>query len=136
MRMDRAALGRVVRDNDKQRFAFDDSGTRIRASQGHSVPIELGLEPAAPPDVLFHGTHPKAVDAILAGRLEKMARHAVHLSPDVETAMRVGARRGKPVVLRIDARRMGEDGHVFTRSENGVWLTEGVPPEYVSLAGS
>ena len=114
-----------------KRFAFDESGTRIRASQGHSVVVDLGLEAETPPETLYHGTHPGALDAILADGLEKMNRHAVHLSPDVETATRVGARRGKPVILRIDARRMAEDGHVFTRSDNGVWLVERVPAGYL-----
>ena len=133
LRLSRADLETVVRENDKRRFAFDETGTRIRASQGHSVGVDLGLEPQAPPDALYHGTHPGAVDAILAGGLQKMARHAVHLSPDVETAMRVGARRGKPVILRIDARAMAADGHAFTRSENGVWLVDEVPARYLTV---
>lgn len=131
MRMTRVELEQVVQENDKKRFAFDGTGTRIRASQGHSVEVDLGLEGETPPNVLYHGTHPGAVDAILAGGLQKMARHAVHLSPDAETATRVGARRGKPVVLRIDAGRMAADGHAFTRSENGVWLVDEVPAGYV-----
>ncbi len=131
MRMSQEDLDRVVRENDKQRFAFDESGTRIRASQGHSVAVDLGLQAETPPDALYHGTHPGALDAILAHGLEKMNRHAVHLSPDEETATRVGARRGRPVILRIDARRMAEDGHVFTLSDNGVWLVERVPVGYL-----
>ena len=131
MRMTHDELETVVRDNDKRRFAFDETGTRIRASQGHSVDVELGLQAQAPPDALYHGTHSGAVEAILVGGLQRMARHAVHLSPDVETATRVGARRGRPVVLRVDARRMHEEDHVFTRSENGVWLVDEVPPEYI-----
>lgn len=131
MRMSRAELDQIVRDNDKQRFAFDSTGTRIRASQGHSVEVDLGLTPQTPPDRLYHGTTAPTVEAIRREGLEKMRRHAVHLSPDIETATRVGARHGRPVVLRIDVKRMHEDGHLFTRSDNGVWLTDRVPPEYI-----
>lgn len=129
----RAELERVVRENDKQRFAFDATGTRIRASQGHSVPVELGLEAVEPPDVLYHGTHRDAVTAILADGLTKMNRHAVHLSADVATAVKVGGRRGRPGVLRVDAKAMADDGHDFYRSENGVWLTDSVPAEFLSV---
>ena len=135
MRMTRGELEQIVRESDKQRFAFDATGTRIRANQGHSVPVNLGLERAVPPDVLYHGTPESSIAAILESGLDKRARHAVHLSPDVETATRVGSRRGKAVVLQIDAKAMDGDGHEFTRSENGVWLVEIVPPKYLSLAG-
>lgn len=125
-------LQAVVAQNDKQRFAFDDSGLRIRANQGHSVEVDLQLEPAAPPDVLYHGTVAKFLAAILETGLQKMARHHVHLSPDVETARKVGMRRGKPVVLSIDACRMAGAGFEFFLSANGVWLVDRVPPEYLS----
>ena len=127
----RDELEQVVRENDKRRFAFDEAGTRIRASQGHSVEVDLGLEPAVPPDVLYHGTHAGVVDAVMAKGLERMRRHAVHLSADAATATKVGSRRGAPVVLRVDAKAMAADGHVFHRSENGVWLTERVPPSSI-----
>jgi len=131
--LDRADLELVVASNDKQRFALDDAGKRIRASQGHSVPVELGYAPQAPPDVLFHGTPARNVAAILTEGLHAGGRHAVHLSPDVPTARRVGKRRGRPVVLRIDAAGMAADGIVFTRSANGVWLVEAVPPRYLGV---
>ena len=132
MNLERATLESIVRESDKQRFALDASGTRIRANQGHSVQVDLGLETTRPPDVLYHGTPEDAVAAILAEGLHRMARHAVHLSPDPETAARVGARRGKPVVLRIDARAMAEDGFAFTLSDNGVWLVDYVPSKHVA----
>ena len=132
-RMTRDELDRVVRENDKQRFAFDSTGTKIRASQGHSVPVDLELEASEPPNVLYHGTHPGALAAILAEGLTKMQRHAVHLSPDVSTAVKVGGRRGKSVVLRIDVKGMAAAGHAFYRSENGVWLTDSVPPEFLAV---
>ncbi|MDI2126377.1 RNA 2'-phosphotransferase [Yinghuangia seranimata] len=127
----RAELDHVVEHNDKKRFAVSDDGARIRASQGHTVEVELGLAAAVPPDVLFHGTIGRVVDAIMTEGLLPMDRHDVHLSPDVDTARRVGARRGRPVVLLVDAGRMHEDGHVFRVSDNGVWLVPVVPPGYL-----
>jgi putative RNA 2'-phosphotransferase len=127
-------LDHVVATNDKQRFEFSPDLERIRARQGHSIEIELDLPPATPPARLFHGTVPRFLDAILAEGLKKMARHHVHLSPDLETATRVGSRRGKPVILVVDAARMAADGHVFMVSSNGVWLTEAAPAAYLSVA--
>ncbi|CAM5507282.1 putative RNA 2'-phosphotransferase [Streptomyces avidinii] len=127
----RAELDHVVAANDKQRFAVD--GTRIRASQGHTVPVDLGLPEAEPPAYLYHGTVASALDAIRAEGLRPMARHHVHLSPDRETATRVGARRGRPVVLSVDAGAMRAAGHVFRISANGVWLVDTVPPRFLRL---
>jgi putative RNA 2'-phosphotransferase len=132
MRITRAQLDHVVATNDKRRFAFDETGTRIRASQGHTVPVRLDLPAATPPDTLYHGTVAKFLDAIMTDGLRPMTRHDVHLSPDVRTAIKVGSRRGKPVVLAVDAGRMHADGHVFRLSANGVWLTEHVPAGYLS----
>ncbi|MEJ3655331.1 RNA 2'-phosphotransferase [Actinomycetes bacterium KLBMP 9759] len=129
-RISRADLDAVVAGNDKQRFVID--GDRIRANQGHSVAIELDLLPREPPPVLYHGTVGRFLDAIHREGLRPMARHDVHLSASVETAQRVGARRGKPVVLRVDAAAMHRDGHEFRVSANGVWLTSAVPPRYLS----
>ena len=128
----RAELEHVVATNDKRRFAFDDSGTRIRASQGHSVAVELGYAPETPPALLFHGTTERALPAVLAEGLLPGRRHAVHLSGDPETARIVGARHGRPVVLQVDAAAMSGDGALFTRSTNGVWLVAAVPPGYLS----
>ncbi|MGW5867415.1 RNA 2'-phosphotransferase [Streptomyces sp. NPDC055239] len=128
-RFTRAELEHVVAVNDKQRFAVEES--RIRASQGHSVDIDLNLPPATPPAYLFHGTVARNTAAIRAEGLRPMNRHAVHLSPDRETATRVGARRGRPVVLSVDAGAMHRDGHEFQVSANGVWLTAAVPPGYL-----
>ncbi|MEU0964325.1 RNA 2'-phosphotransferase [Streptomyces sp. NPDC005917] len=125
----REELDHVVAANDKQRFAIE--GARIRASQGHSVDIELGLPPATPPPYLYHGTVARHLDAIRTGGLRPMSRHDVHLSADRETATRVGARRGRPIVLSVDAGAMHRAGHVFHVSANGVWLTKAVPPEYL-----
>lgn len=128
-RFTREELDHVVAHNDKRRFAVD--GTRIRASQGHTVDIDLGLAPATPPPYLYHGTVARNLDAIRAEGLRPMNRHDVHLSPDRETATRVGARRGRPVVLSVDAGAMHRDGHVFHVSANEVWLTQAVPARYL-----
>jgi putative RNA 2'-phosphotransferase len=130
-RLTRAQLNRVVAENDKQRFAFSADGTRIRASQGHTVAVDLGLVVQTPPAVLYHGTNTKVEAAILVEGLRPMNRHDVHLSTDIETARRVGARRGRPVVFVVAAGRMAEDGHEFRRSDNGVWLIAAVPPAYL-----
>jgi putative RNA 2'-phosphotransferase len=127
----REQLEDVVATSDKQRFAFDPTGTRIRANQGHSTPVDLRLEPAAPPALLYHGTGAQYVEAIRSEGLRKMARHHVHMSIDVPTATKVGARHGKPVVLEIDAAAMCRAGHTFYVSANGVWLTDAVPSEYL-----
>jgi len=127
-------LAEIVATSDKQRFAFDETGIRIRANQGHSVEVDLQLQAAAPPAVLYHGTGSRAVDPILREGLRKMRRHHVHLSPDVETATRVGARHGRPAVFVVDAAAMARAGRVFYVSANGVWLTDEVPPEFLHLA--
>ena len=136
LRIDRAALDEVVATSDKQRFKVEvgpDGVERIRANQGHSVPVELGLIAADPPAVLFHGTGATAAGSIRATGLNKGSRHHVHLSADTATAHRVGARRpGAVVIFTVDAAAMARDGHVFYRSDNGVWLTEAVPPAYLN----
>lgn len=127
----RSELEEVVARNDKKRFSFDSSGTFIRANQGHSVEVDLQLEASVPPDVLYHGTAHRAIESILREGLRKMSRHHVHLSADAETARKVGKRRGRPVVFAVDAKAMHRNGWQFYCSENGVWLVDGVPPEYL-----
>ena len=134
-RIYRAELEEVVARNDKRRFSFDESGSRIRANQGHSVEIDLELEAVEPPAVLYHGTAERTVGAILREGLRRMRRHHVHLSGDVETARRVGQRHGRPEVLAVDAAAMRRDGFSFYRSANGVWLVESVPPGYLRRLG-
>ncbi|WFE36028.1 RNA 2'-phosphotransferase [Micromonospora sp. WMMD975] len=140
LRISRADLDAVVAGNDKQRFAVEpgpDGIDRVRANQGHSVPVDLGLTPAVPPGRLFHGTGEAVLTAIRAQGLRRGHRHHVHLSPDVATARRVGARRaGAVVVLSVDAAAMAEHGHLFYRSANGVWLTDTVPPAYLAVSTS
>ena len=129
-----AELEEVVRTSDKQRFALSVDKQRIRANQGHSVNVDLRLVPETPPAVLYHGTVERFVSSIMTSGLEKRARHHVHLSPDLATATKVGSRRGQPVILKIAAANMHAAGFQFFRSANGVWLTDQVPPEYISHA--
>lgn len=129
----RSDLELVVASCPKQRFSFDATGEKIRANQGHSVEVDLRLEPMGPPEVLYHGTAGKAVAVIEAAGLEKMARHHVHLSADLETARKVGSRRGKPVIFQVDAAAMDRDGFIFYRSDNHVWLTDRVPANYLKV---
>jgi putative RNA 2'-phosphotransferase len=134
-RVTRAELDAAVAGNDKRRFAVEagpDGRDRIRASQGHSVPVDLGLTPTTPPPVLYHGTSAHVLAAIRDQGLRKGRRHHVHLSGDRATAQRVGARRrGEVTVLSVDAAAMAAEGYPFYRSANGVWLTDHVPPRYL-----
>lgn len=132
-RINREQVLDAVQDNDKQRFAVSDDGKRIRARQGHTIEVDLKLEPITPPDVLYHGTYPKAVAAIQREGLKKMQRQHVHMAADLHTASSVGMRRGSPVVYTVLSARMHEDGYLFFRSENGVWLTDHVPSQYLKL---
>lgn len=129
--LDRQTLETVVRENDKQRFFIDFETDRIRASQGHSVKVDLQLEALRPPNVLYHGTPNHFVASILTEGLKPKARHHVHLSADRNTAVKVGERRGSAVILEIDAAAMAEAGHQFYRSANGVWLVDRVPATYL-----
>ncbi len=123
----------MVAESHKKRFALSEDGRRIRANQGHSVQVDLGLPPSAPPEVLYHGTASRSVAAIRAEGLHSGSRQHVHLSPDIPTAIKVGKRHGKPLVLIVRAREMAAAGHTFFLSANGVWLTERVPVEFISF---
>jgi putative RNA 2'-phosphotransferase len=131
-RLDRAALKEIVATSDKKRFTLSEDGSRIRAAQGHSVEVALGLTPVAPPETLYHGTATRFLEAIRAEGLKAGSRQQVHLSADAATATAVGSRHGKPVVLRVAAGAMHAAGHAFFRADNGVWLTDHVPPQFLS----
>jgi len=135
MPIDWPTLLRLVDDSDKQRFELSADASRIRARQGHSVAVDLDWPQAAPPTLLYHGTVEPAMPAILGEGLKPMRRHHVHLSPDIATATRVGARRGAPVILAIRAAALAEAGQVFLLTGNGVWLTDHVPPAYLARTG-
>lgn len=123
----------VVEHNDKKRFVFSEDGSKIRANQGHSLKIDLALPPVTPPEVLYHGTAERNLDSIRESGLLKRKRHHVHLSGDTETALNVGKRYGKPVLLIVRAGEMHTAGHPFFCSENGVWLTEHVAPDFIDF---
>lgn len=125
-------LEEIVRTDNKQRYAFNQDKTKIRANQGHSVSVDVELKEAVPPDVLYHGTAVKYMPFILRDGLIPKSRLYVHLSNDVETATKVGQRHGSPIVLMINAKKMHEDGYPFYLSENGVWLTKTVPVQYIA----
>jgi putative RNA 2'-phosphotransferase len=129
----REQLETVVRENDKQRFSFDETGTKIRANQGHSTEVDLRLEPQIPPDVLYHGTATHVLETILKEGLKRMARHHVHLSTDKEMMLKVASRHGRPVLLKVSAKEMVESGHTFYLSANGVWLVDAVPAEFLEV---
>jgi putative RNA 2'-phosphotransferase len=131
----RPLLNEVVEQNDKQRFAFSADATRIRANQGHSIKIDLGLEPIAPSEYLYHGTATRFLASIRQKGLLRGRRDFVHLSSDEATARKVGARHGEPVVLAVKAGEMQAAGFVFYRAANGVWLTDHVPSEYLVMSG-
>lgn len=126
-------LETIVKTNDKKRFAFSEDGLKIRASQGHSLNVDLKLKNRKPPTILYHGTVDKFLDSILSKGLKKMNRDDVHLSDNIDTATNVGSRRGKPIILKVFASHMHMDGYKFKQSANGVWLTDHVPPKYLKL---
>lgn len=130
-RMTRDELEQLVREDDKQRYAFSEDGQKIRANQGHTVAVDLELSATEPPPELYHGTVARFLASIQTNGLTPQQRHHVHLSPDRQTAFKVGSRRGKPVLLIVDAKRMRDAGHEFFLSANGVWLVSSVPPEFL-----
>lgn len=136
MSVTRERLEQIVASSDKQRFSIDKARSRIRANQGHSVPVELGYAFAVPPELLFHGTIDKFLSSIRAGGLRKGERHHMHLSENEETARKVGARRGRPVILVIRAGDMQRAGHTFFLSSNGVWLVDHVPAEFLGCSNA
>ena len=127
----RERLFEIVETNDKRRFAFSEDRVRIRASQGHSIGVDLDLRPSTPPNSLFHGTAEENLTSIRETGLLRCQRDHVHLSADNETAKKVGARHGKPVVLEIASKQMAESDFIFYVSENGVWLTAHVPSTFI-----
>ncbi len=129
--IDMVALERIVAEDDKQRYSFNEDKTLIRANQGHSIPVDVELEEVEPPETLYHGTGEKYISSIDEQGLISKSRLYVHLSPDEETARKVGMRHGKPVIYIVKSREMYKDGLKFFRSVNGVWLTKEVPVKYL-----
>lgn len=130
-RIDIDTLKEIVRTDGKQRYSFNEDCTLIRANQGHSVSVDVELKEAKPPEILYHGTAERFMESIRQEGLRPMSRLYVHLSKDEATALKVGARHGKPVILKVNAEKMQQDGFRFFLSENGVWLTDKVPASYL-----
>ncbi|WP_040609640.1 RNA 2'-phosphotransferase [Pseudooceanicola batsensis] len=132
--MSRGHLVRLVADDNKRRFTLSEGGERIRAAQGHSLAVDLTLAPQSPPAVLYHGTNRQSLDSIFQSGLLSGRRQFVHLSADVDTALDVGTRHGKPIVLSVEAGAMSRGGHQFWVADNGVWLTRQVPAQFLAFA--
>jgi len=128
---DREALDDIVASDAKQRYSYSEDGRRIRANQGHSIPVDVELTACEPPEYLWHGTGEKYVPSIDRTGLLPKSRLYVHLSSDMETARKVGSRHGKPVVYEIDCSGMVKDGYSFFLSANHIWLTKEVPARYL-----
>jgi len=126
-------LDKIVEENDKKRFVFNEDKSRIRAAQGHSLKVDLDYKSLIPPTLLYHGTIAETAKLIELSGIKKMQRHKVHLSADTDTAKVVAARRGKPIILIIDALKMHREGYEFFQSDNGVWLTDFVPSKYIQF---
>lgn len=130
--LNRSKLQQIVAEDTKQRYSFSPDGKRVRAVQGHSIPVDLGLSPVAPPEILYHGTARRFLITIWLQGLLKQTRQFVHLSADSDTAQVVGARHGDSVVIEVAARAMHNFGYCFYLAENGVWLTDGVPMQFLT----
>lgn len=131
--MDFELLKEIVETNDKKRFLFDVDYSRIKANQGHSIEIELGLQAVTPPEYLYHGTATRNLESILVTGINKGSRHHVHLSEDIETATKVGQRYGKPVILKVRSAEMYKEGIAFYKTANNVWLTDFVSVEFIEV---
>ncbi|MBO7344550.1 MAG: RNA 2'-phosphotransferase [Clostridia bacterium] len=130
-KVDIEQLINIVNTDNKRRFSFNSDKSKIRANQGHSIPVNLGLLELVPPTILYHGTSEKFIESIKQNGIQKRSRQYVHLSSNIETAVAVGKRHGNPIVLKINTEQMFLDGYKFYLSENGVWLTDNVPYQYV-----
>lgn len=126
-------LEEIVKEDNKQRYSFNDDKTLIRANQGHSIPVDVELKQEVPPETLYHGTGVKYLDSIKKDGLIPKSRLYVHLSKDEQTATTVGARHGEPVILKVRAKKMHDNGYKFYQSVNGVWLTDSVPLQYIEF---
>ena len=125
-------LEEIVNTDNKSRYAFNEDKTKIRANQGHSIDgIDLELEEMIPPEILYHGTATRFLNSIMKEGIKSQTRNHVHLSKDLETAITVGLRHGDAVILKIDTKKMNEDGHKFYLSKNGVWLTNYIDTKYI-----
>ena len=129
-----SVLEQIVAEDEKGRYSFNEDHTKIRANQGHSIPgVHIDMDQPEPPELLYHGTTTRFLPTILEEGIKPMSRQYVHISPDLETAIQIGKRHGKPVVLVIRAKDFINNGHPLYRSSNGVWLAKYVPCEYFTV---
>lgn len=134
LQISKLELEQIVSEDEKTRYSFDASGTKIRANQGHSIPgVQIAFASPEPPEYLYHGTATRFLDSIMKDGLKPMTRQWVHISPDYETAVKVGARHGKPIVLRINAKEFVATGNELFRTANGIWLARFVPAIYLEI---
>lgn len=131
--IDLNTLKTIVAENDKQRYSFNENKTKIRANQGHSIDVDIELKLCEPPKYLYHGTASRFLDNIIKQGIKKQSRQYVHLSRDIQTAAKVGARHGLPIVLRVYSKNMFNNGYKFYISQNEVYLTDNVPPKYIDF---
>lgn len=131
--IDLNTLKTIVAENDKQRYSFNENKTKIRANQGHSIDVDIELKLCEPPEYLYHGTASRFLDNIIKQGIKKQSRQYVHLSRDIQTATKVGARHGLPIVLRVYSKNMFNNGYKFYISQNEVYLTDNVPPKYIDF---
>jgi len=134
IQLSQALIQEIVASNDKQRFALSADGLKIRANQGHSLKVDLELAAKTAPAILYHGTASRFLPSIKEQGLIPGQRQHVHLSENIATARQVGQRYGKAVILLLDTRAMTARGHKFYQAENGVWLTDAVPPEFIKTS--
>ncbi|AKP44796.1 TPA: RNA 2'-phosphotransferase [Clostridioides difficile] len=126
-------LEQIVKEDNKQRYSFNDDRSKIRANQGHSINVNVELRELEPPKYLYHGTATRFLDNIKNEGIIKQSRLYVHLSRDIDIAVKVGKRHGTPVILKINTGKMYENGYKFYLSENNVWLCEYIPFKYVEI---
>lgn len=131
-KIDMAILEQIVKIDRKKRYSFNEDKSKIRANQGHSIKVDVGLVEKTPPEVLYHGTATRFLSSIMSQGLKGQSRLYVHLSDNIKTAKKVGSRHGEPTILKIDSSKMNQEGHKFYLSENNVWLCNAVPVEYIT----
>ena len=126
-------LQQIIENDNKGRFEFSEDKSSIRALYGHSIDVNLGLEPTIPPPVLYHGTAEKYINSIMKEGLRPRKRNFVHLSETMDMAKQVGTRHGSPVVLSIDIEAMIRAGYKFYKAQNGIWLTGDISSKFLKV---
>lgn len=126
-------LALIIESDDKVRFELSKDDISVRASYGHSIDVDLGLEPETPPEILYHGTAVKYLESIMQDGLKPRKRNFVHLSETIDMAEQVGSRHGVSVVLSVNSEAMVLNKYNFYKAKNGVWLTEDIPVQFIKI---